>query len=79
MTCTGVAKSLLSLWCLVILNIASIGTIVPVYVFPSLRIGIAQLIRAESNHRSILFMQTPHEFDLLASHSIDPVRYTADG
>lgn len=50
----------------------------PVYIFPSLWIGVAQLIGTESNHRSVLFMQTPHEFDLLALHSDDPVRYTAD-
>lgn len=50
----------------------------PVYIFPSLRIGIAQLVWAESNHRSVFFMQTPHEFDLIASHGNDPVRYTGD-
>lgn len=75
MACTGISDNLLSLLCLVILRVARI---MPAYIFPSLRIGVAQLIGTESNHRSVFFMQTPHEFDLVALHSNDPVRYTAD-
>lgn len=50
----------------------------PVYIFPSFRVDIAQLIRAESNHRAVFFMQTRHEFDLIALHGRDPKRYAAD-
>lgn len=78
MVCIGVSEAsgnLLGLRCLKILRIVPV---MPAYILPSLGIGIAQLIWAESNHRSILFMQAPHEFELLASHGHHPERYAAE-